>query len=41
MIRNQKKENTKLERSPFMYYVTNWGFVEQPVQSQPKEKQKR
>jgi|GEM_PF-1815796 len=38
MIKKEKKKQTTLERSPFMYYVTNWGFgiTEQPIKSNKK-----
>lgn len=39
MIKKQKEKETKLQKSPYMYYVTNWGFIEQPIQK--KENQKR
>lgn len=29
MIKKVKKNQTTIERSPYMYYVTNWGFVDQ------------
>ncbi|TYP93100.1 hypothetical protein BC792_1141 [Sphingobacterium allocomposti] len=32
MTKNEKMKTTKLEKNPFMYYVTNWGFVEQGSQ---------
>lgn len=43
MIKKEKeKENQNLlTRSPYMYYVTNWGFVEQPSKPEKKESQKR
>lgn len=41
MIKKQREKTTTLERSPYMYYVTNWGFVEQPTKVEQKENQKR
>lgn len=35
MLKKKKEKKSLLTRSPYMYYVTNWGFVEQ------KEDQKR
>lgn len=35
MIKKQKEKQTPLKRSPYTYYMTNWGFVEQPIA--PKE----
>ncbi|KGE15678.1 hypothetical protein DI53_0456 [Sphingobacterium deserti] len=29
MIKKEKLKTTKLEKNPYMYYMTNWGFVEQ------------
>jgi hypothetical protein len=37
----KEKEKTTLQRSPYMYYVTNWGFVEQPTKPEQKQNQKR
>lgn len=28
MIKKRKEKKSKLEMNPFLYYVTNWGFVE-------------
>ncbi|WP_262894804.1 hypothetical protein [Sphingobacterium pedocola] len=28
MIRKKKEKKTALERNPFLYYVTNVGFIE-------------
>ena len=41
MIKEKKEKQTTLERSPYMYYVTNWGFVEQPTKPELKQNQKR
>lgn len=41
MIKKEKEKQTTLTRSPYMYYVTNWGFVEQPTKPEQKENQKR
>ncbi|MFZ4862819.1 hypothetical protein ACL9RF_11585 [Sphingobacterium sp. Mn56C] len=43
MIKKQKETEkvSALEKSPYMYYVTNWGFVEQPLKSEIKQKSKR
>ncbi len=40
MIKKEKENQTLLTRSPYMYYVTNWGFVE-PSKPEKKESQKR
>lgn len=38
MIKKEKKNQTTLDRSPYMYYVTNWGFVEQqPTKANAKK----
>lgn len=41
MIKKEKDKKSILDRSPYMYYVTNWGFVEQPTKTTQKENQKR
>lgn len=28
MIKKKERKNLKLEKNPYMYYITNWGFVE-------------
>ncbi len=38
MIKNKGKTKTILQKSPFMYYVTNWGFVEQPAKKKVSTK---
>lgn len=38
MIKKEKKNPSTLQRSPYMYYVTNWGFVEQPTKIANKKK---
>lgn len=40
MIKKEKKQ-TILTRNPYMYYITNWGFVEQPTKPKQKDAQKR
>jgi len=29
MIKKEKMKTSILAESPYMYYITNWGFVEQ------------
>ncbi len=29
MIKKEKMITVRLEKNPYMYYMTNWGFVEQ------------
>ena len=41
MIKEQKEKQPTVTRSPYMYYVTNWGFVEQPTKTEQKQDQKR
>lgn len=41
MIKKQKEKQHLVTRSPYMYYVTNWGFVEQPSKPEQKQNQKR
>lgn len=41
MIKKEKEKKNILDRNPYMYYVTNWGFVEQPTKAEKKENQKR
>lgn len=41
MIKKEKNKQTTLTRRPYMYYVTNWGFVEQPAKPEQKQNQKR
>lgn len=41
MIEKQKEKKSLLTRSPYMYYVTNWGFVEQPTKPEQTKSQKR
>ena len=41
MIKKQKDKKSLLTRSPYMYYVTNWGFVEQPTKTEQTKNQKR
>lgn len=38
MIKNKRKNQTTLQKSPYMYYVTNWGFVEQPAKKKVSTK---
>lgn len=38
MIKKEKRKQTILQKSPYMYYVTNWGFVEQPTKTTIKSK---
>ncbi len=40
MIKKQKEKQTTLQRNPYMFYVTNWGFVE-PTKPETKQNQKR
>jgi len=40
MIKKEKKNQTTLQRSPYMYYVTNWGFVEQPTKVTRQKRKK-
>ena len=40
MIKKQKEKQNILDKSPYMYYVTNWGFVEQPTQQTNNNKSK-
>lgn len=38
MVKKEKKKQSTIERSPYMYYVTNWGFVEQPIRDRSNKK---
>lgn len=40
MIKKEKRNQTTLQKSPYMYYVTNWGFVEQATKSKTTVKSK-
>ncbi len=37
MIKKEKMKKTKLEKNPYMYYMTNWGFVEQSSEKTNKQ----
>lgn len=42
MIKKRKdQKKSVLQRNPFMFYMTNWGFVEKPIQRKSKNKEKR
>ncbi|SKB52481.1 hypothetical protein SAMN05660841_00950 [Sphingobacterium nematocida] len=41
MIKKRKEKNTNLQHNPFMFYMTNWGFVERPAEREAKNKKKR
>lgn len=36
MIKKEKMKTTNLRKNPYMYYMTNWGFIEQVEQSSEK-----
>jgi len=36
MIRKKKEKKTVLERNPFLYYVTNVGFID-PIKEEDQE----
>lgn len=40
MIKKQK-EKTLLEKNPYIYYMTNWGFVEKITKVEKTQNQKR
>ena len=37
MIKKEKLKKTNLEKNPYMYYMTNWGFIEQSVEKTGKQ----
>lgn len=41
MVRKEKKNTLVLHTNPYMYYVTNWGFVDQPTKNKVKTKTKK
>ncbi|ERJ59828.1 hypothetical protein M472_13730 [Sphingobacterium paucimobilis HER1398] len=41
MIKKRKEKSTSLQRNPFMFYITNWGFVEKPIETESKKARKR
>lgn len=41
MIKKRKEKNTSLQRNPLMFYMTNWGFVERPAETEAKNEKKR
>ena len=41
MLKKEKIKTTLFQKNPYMLYVTNWGFVEQPNLPEQKENQKR
>lgn len=36
MIKKEKKKTSLLKKNPYMFYITNWGFIQQ----MPEEKGK-
>ena len=41
MIKRQKEKQTLLEKNPYIYYMTNWGFVEKNTKPENKTKSER
>ncbi|EEI93489.1 hypothetical protein HMPREF0765_0917 [Sphingobacterium spiritivorum ATCC 33300] len=41
MIKKQKVKQTQLQKNPYLYYVTNWGFVNPTTTETPSETKKR
>ncbi len=36
MIKKEKKKKQTLVRNPYLYYVTNWGFVGDQTKPNPR-----
>lgn len=42
MIKRERIRKTKIEMNPYMYYMTNWGFMETEIkEDRPVELKKR
>ncbi len=40
MIKKKKVNNTQLQKNPYLFYVTNWGFVNHtPVETSTIKKE--
>ncbi|SFT18019.1 hypothetical protein SAMN05660206_11837 [Sphingobacterium wenxiniae] len=40
MIKKEKMKTITLEKNPYMYYMTNWGFVEQNADKMDNQSKK-
>jgi len=39
MIKKKKENKNPLQKNPYLYYVTNWGFINHtPVETTKKKK---